>query len=238
MISIVTCTMRDECMDNVFQNYERQRYDHKELILVLTKKDMDVKKWRHKAGEYEHVKIFHITEPWSLGKCLNFAVKQAKYSWIANLEDDDYYSTDYLEQTYDEVIRTGVDVIGKTTVYLYMPERKVLTVFNSGNEHQFVNDQTRLGAQYLQGGTLFFKKDLIDLVPFRDQIKELDRLFCQDCVKQGYRVYSTNKEHFVYIRNDTGSTHTWKVPNDLIFQVSKVVAYTDDFKPYIEGEKD
>ncbi|MCF6136882.1 glycosyltransferase [Pseudalkalibacillus berkeleyi] len=234
MISIITCTMRDSCMDNVFQNYTRQNYKQKELIIVLTKKDMDVKMWRQEASKYDGVKVFHIIDSWSLGKCLNFAVQQARYNWIANLEDDDYYATHYLTSSLREISRTKADVIGKTSVYLYMPVKKVLTIFNSNNEHQYVNDQKRVGAQYLQGGTLFFRRDINHSVPFRDQIVELDRLFCSDCLHEGYKVYSAGKENFVYIRNDTGTTHTWKVPNDLILNVSKVVAYTDDFIPYIE----
>lgn len=226
-------------MENVLQNYARQKYERKELILVLTKKEMDVDKWEEEVRKYDGVTLFHITDTWSLGKCLNFAVQKASYKWIANLEDDDYYSSDYLLTSMNDMIRTKADVIGKTSVYLYMPEKKVLTIFNANNEHQFVNHQKRVGSQYLQGGTLFFHRDIHFKVPFRDQIIELDRLFCTDCIKEGYKVYSSGKENFVYIRNDTGATHTWKVPNDLILQVSKVVAYTDDFIPYIEkGEVD
>ncbi|WP_261132625.1 hypothetical protein [Bacillus sp. Marseille-Q3570] len=37
MVSVITCTRRESCLENVFSNYERQQLDEKELIIVLTK---------------------------------------------------------------------------------------------------------------------------------------------------------------------------------------------------------
>ncbi|MGP4082426.1 glycosyltransferase [Pseudalkalibacillus sp. R45] len=233
MVSVITCTMRDSCLENVFSNYIRQEMEKKELIIVLTEKEMDLARWKKEAEKHKNVTVFHVTYGTSLGDCLNFAVEQTRYEVIANLEDDDYYAPDYLKNSLQILKDTNADVIGKTTVYLFMPERKVLTIFNSNNEHQYVNDQTRVGKQYLQGGTLVMKRHVFEKVTFRNQIKELDRLFCQECVEKGFKVYSAGIEDFVYIRNDSGSCHTWKVPNDIILNVCKVVAYTDDFESYI-----
>jgi hypothetical protein len=36
-VSIFTCTMREDFMNNEFENYKRQKYDDKELIIALTK---------------------------------------------------------------------------------------------------------------------------------------------------------------------------------------------------------
>ncbi|MCF6409165.1 glycosyltransferase [Pseudalkalibacillus salsuginis] len=234
MVSVITCTMRDSCLENVFNNYARQKWEDKELIIVLTKVEMDQDRWETEAKKHKNVSIFKVTDGGSsLGKCLNFAVEQTKYEIIANFEDDDYYAQDYLNDSLSAMELTNADVIGKTTVYLFMPERKVLAIFNSNNEHQYVNDQTKIGKQYLQGGTLVMKRHVFERVLFRDQIRELDRFFCNDCVSEGFKVYSSDKDNFVYIRNDSGGTHTWKVPNDIILSVCKVVAYTEDFEPYI-----
>ncbi|WP_221563885.1 UDP-glucose 4-epimerase GalE [Alkalihalobacillus sp. TS-13] len=233
MVSVITCTMRDSCLENVFNNYARQKWDDKELIIVLTKAEMDLERWETEAKKHKNVSVFRVEDGSSLGKCLNFAVEQTNYEIIANFEDDDYYAPEYLTESVSTLEKTNADVIGKTTVFLFMPERKVLTIFNSNNEHQYVNDQTRFGKQYLQGGTLVMKRHIFEKVTFRNQIKELDRLFCQDCVDKGFKVYSAGMEDFVYIRNDSGSGHTWKVSNDIILNACEVVAHTDDFEPYI-----
>ncbi len=233
-VSVITCTMRDSCIDNVFENYKRQKYVDKELIIVLTKKEMEADRWRVEAAQYKDVYVYPVTDSRSLGSWLNFAVGKAKYELIANFEDDDFYSSNYIIDSLKIMRQTHADVIGKTSVYLYMPDRKALMIFNPGNEQQYVNDQIGIGKEYLQGGTLLFKRCVKNKISFRNQLRELDRLFCKDCVKAGYRVYSAGKENFVYIRSDTKGSHTWQVSNDLIMNVSQLVAYTDDFRTFVK----
>jgi glycosyltransferase involved in cell wall biosynthesis len=233
MVSIISCTIRDHCMENIFQNYQSQTYEPKELIIVLNHDHMDIKKWKLKAAEYKNVSVYQLPQDSSLGTCLNFAVEKAKFEMIANFEDDDYYGPCYLEKSVEDLQKFKADVIGKTSVYIYLLNRQLLAVFNPGNENQYVNDQKKFGKQYLQGGTLVFKKNVYSKVKFADQIKELDRIFSMDCVKNGLKVYSTNKDHFVYIRNDDEAQHTWKVPVEVIVNVSQFIAKTTNFKEYI-----
>ncbi|SFE08610.1 Glycosyl transferase family 2 [Bacillus sp. OV194] len=233
MVSVITCTIRDSCMDNIFDNYKNQNYDQKELIIVLNQDSMCLKKWREKAKNYDNVSVFQVPQQTSLGNCINFAVGHAKYDIIANFEDDDYYAPAYLQHSLFVLNAMKADVIGKTSVYIYLKNKQVLAVFNPGNENQYVNDQNSFGKQYLQGGTLVFYKAILDLVRFPDQIKEVDRIFCRDCVKAGLRVYSTTKENFTYVRNDDQEQHTWKVPVDVILSISQFITKTDDFKPIV-----
>jgi hypothetical protein len=50
--------MREEFMNNVFENYEREIYDDKGLIIVLTKRNMNIANWLEKANNYENVRVF------------------------------------------------------------------------------------------------------------------------------------------------------------------------------------
>jgi glycosyltransferase involved in cell wall biosynthesis len=230
MVSVITCTIRDHCMDNIFQNYHNQTFEPKELIIVLNHDCMDIKKWKEKALEYKNVSVYQLPQDTNLGACINFAVEKAKFDLIANFDDDDYYSSSYLEKSVENLHKLNVDVIGKTSVYIYLKDRQILAVFNPNNENQFVNEQKSFGKQYLQGGTLVFKKKVHEIVKFADQIKELDRVFSMDCVKSGFKVYSGTKDDFVYIRCDDEGQHTWKVPIDIIINVSQIIAYTRNFK--------
>jgi hypothetical protein len=233
MVSVISCTIRDHCMENIFDNYNKQTYEHKELIIVLNHDGMDIKKWKEKALEYENVSVYQLPQETSLGSCINFAVERARFDLVANFEDDDYYSSSYLEKSIKNLSTLNVDVIGKTSVYIYLKNRQILAVFNPNNENQFVNDQKSFGKQYLQGGTLIFKKKVHEKVKFADQIKELDRYFSIDCVKNGFKVYSSTKDDFVYIRSDDEGQHTWKVPVEIIINVSQVIAKTSNFKDYL-----
>ncbi|MFE1244705.1 glycosyltransferase [Fictibacillus sp. NPDC058756] len=233
MVSIISCTIRDHCIDNIFENYHKQTFEPKELIIVLNHDGMDIKKWREKASVYKNVSVYQLPQDISLGSCINFAVEKTRFDIIANFEDDDYYSSTYLQKSVENLRKLKVDVIGKTSVYIYLKNRQILAVFNPNNENQFVHVQRSFGKQYLQGGTLVFKKKVHEKVKFADQIKELDRVFSMDCVRNGFKVYSSTKDDFVYIRSDDEGQHTWKVPVEIIINVSQVIAKTSNFKDYL-----
>ena len=41
-VTIVTSTIRPECIHNIFNNYARQKWKMKELIIVVNKDDMNI----------------------------------------------------------------------------------------------------------------------------------------------------------------------------------------------------
>lgn len=44
MVSVITCTIREEYIENVFKNYEQQLWKDKELIIILNKDTMNLSK--------------------------------------------------------------------------------------------------------------------------------------------------------------------------------------------------
>src|SRR5688572_13166448 len=72
--SVITVTNNELFIDNIFENYDRQILENKELIIILNKNRLNVEKYKSKAKTYSNVKIHSIDERMSLGYCLNFAV--------------------------------------------------------------------------------------------------------------------------------------------------------------------
>ena len=103
LISIITCTKRENFIENVYENYQRQEWQDKELIIILNNNAMSLKKWQTKAKSYENVSVYQLSEAISLGNCLNFGIEQSKYDYIAKFDDDDYYSPKYLTQAMSEL---------------------------------------------------------------------------------------------------------------------------------------
>src|SRR5690554_6781458 len=89
-VSIITCTNKPHVLNNILENFNRQDYLKKELVLVINNDDIDLKKYQDKLEKYKNVTVFKISEKNSLGKCLNFAVDKCKYNVIAKFDDDDY----------------------------------------------------------------------------------------------------------------------------------------------------
>lgn len=212
-------------MKNVFRNFDQQVVKKKELIIVLNRDDMDIGIWREKAEKYPNVSVYQLPGAASVGHCKNFAIAKAKYDVIAKFDDDDYYAPDYLMEALNTLKRTNADVIGKTTYYSYVERYRSLIIKNEQNENRFV--------QLVNDATLVFKKQIFNKVRFTDMCTGSDKEFQKECRRKGFKIYSTSKRNFVYIRRNP-MYHTWKISEKQFMKGSRFVCYTDDFENIIE----
>jgi uncharacterized protein YaaW (UPF0174 family) len=56
MITVIACTMRSSYMDNLFENYDRQLWKDKRMIIVLNNDKMDIKAYQQRASQYPTTK--------------------------------------------------------------------------------------------------------------------------------------------------------------------------------------
>jgi glycosyltransferase involved in cell wall biosynthesis len=95
-VSIITCTNRPNYLNNLLQNYNRQRYAQKELIIIINNNAIPLSPYQQLAKKHKNIKIYRKPEHQTLGSCLNYAVTKCKYHTIAKFDDDDYYAPHYL----------------------------------------------------------------------------------------------------------------------------------------------
>ncbi|TLS36898.1 glycosyltransferase [Pseudalkalibacillus caeni] len=222
MVSVITSTVRQEFIDNVFQNFECQLWEDKELIIILNRNDMDITEWKEKASGKENIQIYQLPQHYTLGDCLNFGVEKANYDYIAKFDDDDYYSPYYLKTMLPIFNEVDTDIIGKTTFYAYMNNEKKLIIKRPGKEHTF--------TKWIAGGTIIFKKAVYETVKFGKRRVGSDVDFLKDCLNKGFKIYAGSKNNYVMIRRNSRE-HTWKIDNDLFMRrKGKIVAYTNDYK--------
>jgi glycosyltransferase involved in cell wall biosynthesis len=226
MISVICCTMREQYMDNVFQNYSNQISAEKELIIILNKDDLNIDRWKSRAKSYKKVTVHQLPEACTLGECLNTAIQKAKYSYVAKFDDDDYYAPDYLQHALQTLQKTKADVVGKRSVYMYFENEKLLVVNNPNRENMFVR-------QGLKGATLFFHKKIGESIQFPKLNLGEDTVFLRRCVKSGLKLFSADKRHYVCLRSSRSDHHTWNVSNTALKRKSSIVCSTEDFKPFI-----
>ena len=223
MISIICCTMRENFIENVFLNYENQVLEAKELIVILNKDDMEVNKWKKRASVSKNVSVYHLNEKRTLGECLNYGIKKARYNFIAKFDDDDYYAPKYLEQSMILFEKTNADLIGKTTVYMYFENEKILSLYKPGKENKFVDGG-------LRGATLIFKKEISKKVKFPKLNLGEDSFFVNQCFKNNFKLYSANRNNYVCLRFSKKGHHTWKVDNNNLLKRAVIICRTEDYK--------
>lgn len=214
-ISMVVCTMRQNCMKNIFENYSRQKYNNKEMIVILNKNDMELSKWQEKAALYKNVKMFQLDEKVTLGNCMNFGVSQSSYEIIAKIDDDDYYGPKYLLDSVKAFQQYDADIVGKAASFVYFKKGKILAIRFPYNENRFVF--------HMDGPTLLIKRSVFEKVKFANIPKGIDTQFSKDCVKNGFKIYSTNRFHHVYIRNESSKEHTWRISDKNLLKWCRII---------------
>ncbi|WP_410512836.1 glycosyltransferase [Paenibacillus sp. BR2-3] len=225
-VSIITCTNRQSYLSNLFQNYSRQRYAKKELIIIVNNNKIPLLPYQNLAKKYKNIKIFRKPEHHSLGACLNYAVKKTQYSYIAKFDDDDYYAPYYLTDSLQTFKRTNADIIGKRAHYMYLRGSKTLIL-------RFPQDENRFVTQ-LPGATLIIKRNVFNHVGFPNQSVGEDDLFCMRSKKKGYKVYSAGKHNFVAIRRKNSLKHTWIISDNKLITNHKVVPNIKNYRKFAQ----
>lgn len=218
MVSVITCTMRQKNIRNVFKNYKHQNFKEKELIIVLNEDDMSIRKWKKRAARHHDVTVYQLSERLTLGDCLNFAIEKSRYAIIAKFDDDDYYAPGYLTQSVQALIDHGADVVGKSELFTYMAGLKALVVRK---------------WNFIAGATLVFKKEVWMKVKFPGVKRGSDTAFKEGSIKHGFKIHHTDKYNFCLVRMANPQEHTWIISNRAFLRHCSIISYTEHFKPLV-----
>lgn len=225
-VTVITCTIRQEQMNHIFENYSRQSYEPKQLIIILNRDDLNIQKWRERAEQYDDILVFRQSQNKSLGGCLNFGVSKARHSVIAKFDDDDYYGPGYLNQAIQALQTTEAAVVGKDAHTTYFENDHILAVFRPYNQNVYTN--------HIGGGTIVFKKSVFSHVKFPLTNLAEDIIFLNKCLDKGIKIFSTDKNHYCYIRRKDKQTHTWQVEDEEMLWECEIVEHTEDYQPYVD----
>lgn len=224
-VSIITCTCKLNSLNTIINNYTRQKYSNKELIVVINNNTIDLNNWTMETEKYETIKIFQIDEAYTLGECLNYAVEQSKYYIVAKFDDDDYYGPEYLLNSIRLFDTTKADVIGKATYFIYFKQSDQLAISRNGKENSYVN--------FLAGPTLIFNKKVFAKVKFRKLNLGEDKHFLQDCLSVNFKLYSSDRYDFLYYRQESKENHTWKIEDERFIKHCELLCKINDSNNFI-----
>ncbi|WP_043934158.1 glycosyltransferase [Bacillus sp. EB01] len=227
MVSLIACTIRDIMMDNIFENFDRQLWADKELIIILNNDNMELNKWKERAQNYPNVSVYQLREEKTLGECLNFGIEKAKFDHVAKIDDDDYYSPYYLTEAMEIFDTTDAQLVGKGKSFMYFEEKKLLTIRQLGSEN-------KPGKSSLKGGTLIFKKELYPNLKFPSRKGSgTDSKFVKRCKENNVRIHTTSRYNYVYLRRSDSNSHTFSRSNKALIKRSKVIGKVKNYIPKI-----
>lgn len=227
-VTIITATMRPQLINQLFQNYSRQDWENKELIIILNKDKAGMGQYLNKAKSIPNVRVFRMPESSKLGACLNYAASLAKYDYIAKFDDDDYYGANYIPEAMAMFQTSKADIVGKLEIYYFFPHRSTLMLRKRNTAYYST-------CSKVAGATIMFHKRVLEKVSFNTKVRQgSDVRFIKGALEHKFRVYTTSPYNFTALRRADRSSHTWKITdNHLLRSRNAVITRTSYFRKHV-----
>ncbi|MEN6535514.1 MAG: glycosyltransferase [Bryobacteraceae bacterium] len=213
MIWMITGLHDPRWFQNSIENYLRQDYPEKHLVLVENGDGIGVGEYR---VNFLKLGITVIRSEPGAAASLNAALSWLKANaspddWICKCDSDDYYGPKYLDSI-QEAAEAGADYAGRASLYIRTTDNQLWYVEGETDAHLFHGPTiaSRLG-------------DALDF-PLVDQWGE-DDLWCRAMHHAGLKPFTLAPEHFCYQRW-RNYNHTWPC-SDFEIRTSWLVPFRD-----------
>ena len=223
-VSIITATNRPYFLNNLLDNYARQEYVPRELILVLHGNSNKRRDIQNKTKDHEKIRVYQVSDSYTLGDCYNYGIEKSKYNYLAKFDDDDYYGSHHLTDAMRAFQYSNADIVGKHSRFVYFEKESQLMVYE-GIEYDYF--------EYVSGATMVFKKAVWKAVKFDSVTLGEDSNFQADALQQGFRIFSIDKYNYVTIRRKDPHHHTFQLDDAVYMGYCKPLARTTNFLPLV-----
>lgn len=220
-ISVICSTNRINSYSIILENYNRQNYNNKELIIVFNL-DMNYNIQNIiNNNKNSNIIIKQIDEKETLGYCLNEAIKLSNGNIISKFDDDDYYGENYLIDMNYSMIISNADLVGKCAHMVYALETQELWIkFYKINYENYTYQAKKWN--YICGASLFFKKSLYEKCKFKESNTGEDSNFIEEVKNNNFTIYASDFLNYCTIR-DIPEKHSWQCELDKYFGKNSIM---------------
>ena len=203
-VSVLTPTMRPENVAHCLENFRKQTYENKELVLILNNAEFDVDAIRRDVESIPNAQVIHVDGRTTLGDCLNRGVEAASGKYVAEMDDDDHYGERYLSDSVLAASFSDAEIVGKGVYFVYFEATDTTALRENTPEHTFT-------STIVAGNTIFIQTDAARDVLFAPLVRGEDTDFQQRAVRAGCRVYSTDRFNYLRVWDHRLSERSWKI---------------------------
>ncbi len=215
---MVCVSNRPAQLDHIIATWRAQARVDAELILV-TNADEYAPAARDLLDADPNATVVETDPAVTLGSALNRGIEASSGSVIAKIDDDDFYSPDYLYAGVELLRRTKAGVVGKKTHFVYLEATDQTILRFPDAEHR------RVGR--VAGGTLIIHRQVADEVGFTDVNVGEDTTFARQVERAGWAVISSGATGYLQVRG-AAEGHTWQPEVEHLMKGSRVVGAGDD----------
>lgn len=220
LVTMCFATYRKENLLNCVENYKRQNYPNKELVIVYNGNG-DICKERDiiLSQDVNHIKFISSPQESGLGAALNCGIYNAKGDFFFKMDDDDYYSEYYI---FDMIIKFrcfNFQVFGKpqNNFFRFENDKDIYQRENKRGENFFckMNDKNVNGKQIIIGNSIsgqvaFLKQNLF----IENSHRHTDSMFFYNLSEKDVWVAISDPFNMIVERKNDLSSHTWMAAGD------------------------
>lgn len=151
-----------------------------------------------------------------LGEALNHAARRATGSFIAKMDDDDWYGRDHLADLALSVQYSGAELVGCRSEFIYI--QQLDRTVRRGHTAAVEIPSSMSDTGIIAGGTILVNRSLFEAIGGFKLVPTFeDGELCSGVRAAGGQAYRTHGLNYVYRRREA-QAHTWQISNDHFLQ--------------------
>ncbi|WP_052664311.1 glycosyltransferase [Nitriliruptor alkaliphilus] len=216
-ISVTFATNRGAFLEHGIRSIIGQSVEDLEVILLLHGPEVPDPPAGLLEGSGRTFQVHRLPVEYHLGELLNHGIDHATGTYVAKMDDDDWYGRDHLLDLALAIEYSGADLVGKRIDHIYLsPLERTVTRRRAAPERD---------RPHVSGPTLFGRRDTMARVRFGKLTGPEDSDFQRRLLEDGGRVYGTHSLDVVLNRH---GGNTWDTDSQaLLDEAERDVAGLD-----------
>lgn len=224
-VTIITSCTTDTYIDNIFENYSRQSYKQKELLIITANDNPNLEELKKKSSLYSNVRIFIFNCNNPLSNCLNFVIGKSRFNYIAIFNEIDYYAPEFIGDLINAFKYTDADIVGKLSHYVYFEESKTLAIRFPDKEYRYVD--------FLSASTMIIKKNVFNKIKFNENTIDVYTQFINDCIKNNIKLYSADRYNYINFIKPNTKGNSCLLSKEVIKDKCTIINNFDNYKNFV-----
>jgi glycosyltransferase involved in cell wall biosynthesis len=227
--------MRPHLLEKSVQQYLDQTYPNKELVIVFNGRLDEIAAVQAKYRHRTDITFTAVPTDRHAGSLLNFGVRQGTGQYFFRVDDDDHYGANYVYDCILHIRSVDADVFGKQACFLHFEGEDFLYQRTRMMRRQIVQfegkDLDISRRLFFSGCGFACKADLLKAIAYPDD----NNLSADTELHNRIRTMRPNAQclkvddlNLVVERSADIEKHTWRYPDALLKQGSKMLEKTID----------
>jgi hypothetical protein len=214
LVTVFVPTFRTEYLGRCLDNYRKQTYPNRELILALHSDAPPRAELDSIRASHSDVRIVSMPREETVGGLMNLAIHHASGDFCVKMDDDDYYGENYVMDMILAQRAIELDIFGKPPAFTYFEasDQTCLRKSASGKENCIVDAKSLVSNDFrITGHTHSGKTDFLQAVMFCDRVRgSADTALYERCEKRTVVGATLDIFNTAAFRASDLSKHTWR----------------------------